>query len=54
MQDLNRKSRRSDYGKNNRSLFRRTIFLMAVLGIGMFLPLIAQLYKLQIVEQEEW
>ena len=53
MQDPNRKPRRSD-GKNNRSLFRRTIFLMVVLGIGMFLPLIAQLYKLQIVEQEEW
>ncbi len=53
MQDPNRKPRRSD-GKNNRSLFRRTIFLMVVLGIGMFLPLIAQLYKLQIVEHEEW
>ena len=53
MQDANRKPRRSD-GKNNRSLFRRTIFLMAVLGVGMFLPLVAQLYRLQIVEQEEW
>lgn len=53
MQDPNRKPRRSE-GKNNRSLFRRTIFLMAVLGVGMFLPLIAQLYRLQIVEQEEW
>ncbi len=53
MQDPNRKPRRSE-GKNNRSLFRRTIFLMVVLGIGMFLPLIAQLYKLQIVEHLEW
>ncbi len=53
MQDPNRKPRRSD-GRNNRSLFRRTIFLMVVLGIGIFLPLVAQLYKLQIVEQEEW
>lgn len=53
MQDQTRKPRRSD-GKNNRSLFRRTIFLMAVLGVGMFLPLIAQLYQLQIVEQEDW
>ncbi len=53
MQDPNRKPRRAD-GKNNRSLFRRTIFLMVVLGIGMFLPLIAQLYKLQIVEQKDW
>ena len=53
MQDPNRKPRRSE-GKNNRSLFRRTIFLMAVLGVGMFLPLAAQLYQLQIVEQEDW
>lgn len=53
MQDPNRKPRRSE-GKNNRSLFRRTIFLMAVLGVGIFLPLVAQLYRLQIVEQEEW
>lgn len=53
MQDPNRKPRRSD-GKNNRSLFRRTIFLMAALGVGVFLPLIVQLYKLQIVEHEDW
>lgn len=53
MQDPSRKPRRAD-GRNNRSLFRRTIFLMAVLGVGMFLPLIAQLYKLQIVEHLEW
>ena len=53
MQDPNRKPRRSD-GKNNRSLFRRTICLMVVLGIGIFLPLIAQLYKLQIVEHLDW
>ncbi len=53
MQDPNRKPRRSD-GKTNRSLFRRTICLMVVLGIGVFLPLIAQLYKLQIVEHLDW
>ena len=53
MQELDRKPRRSD-GKNNRSLFRRSIFLMVVLGVGVFLPLIAQLYKLQIVEHEDW
>ncbi|RAZ89654.1 penicillin-binding protein 2, partial [Klebsiella oxytoca] len=32
----------------------RTIFLLVVLGIGIFFPLVAQLYKLQIVEHEEW
>ncbi len=53
MQDPSRKPRRSE-GKNNRSLFRRTIFLMVVLGVGMFLPLAAQLYKLQIVEHDQW
>ena len=45
MQDPNRKPRRAD-GRNNRSLFRRTIFLLVVLGIGIFFPLVAQLYKL--------
>ena len=53
MKDLDHKPRRSE-GKNNRSLFRRTIFLMATLGVGMFLPLAAQLYRLQIVEHEQW
>jgi len=53
MQDPDRKPRRSD-GKNNRSLFRRTIFLMAALGVGIFMPLIAQLYKLQIAEHMAW
>ena len=54
MKDRNRTPRKGDHGRSNRSLFRRTIFLMAVLGIGMFLPLIAQLYKLQIVEHDYW
>ena len=54
MKDRDRTPRRGDHGRSNRSLFRRTIFLMVVLGIGMFLPLIAQLYKLQIVEHSYW
>ena len=54
MQDHDRTPRKGDHGRSNRSLLRRTIFLMAVLGIGMFLPLIAQLYKLQIVEHAYW
>ena len=54
MQDRDRTPRKGDHGRSNRSLFRRTIFLMAVLGVGMFLPLIAQLYKLQIVEHTYW
>ena len=54
MQDPNRTPRKGDHGRSNRSLFRRTIFLMVVLGIGMFLPLIAQLYKLQITEHTQW
>ena len=53
MKNADHKPRRSE-GKNNRSLFRRTIFLMVVLGIGIFLPLIGQLYKLQIVEHSQW
>ena len=54
MQEHDRTPRKGDHGRSNRSLFRRTIFLMVVLGVGMFLPLIAQLYKLQIVEHDYW
>ena len=54
MQGRDRTPRKGDHGRSNRSLFRRTIFLMVVLGVGMFLPLIAQLYKLQIVEHDYW
>lgn len=53
MQNADQKPRRPG-GKNNRSLFRRTIFLMVVLGIGIFIPLIGQLYKLQIAEHSQW
>ena len=55
MQDTNRKPRQNNVrAKNNRSLFRRTIFLMVVLGVLVFIPLIAQLYKLQIVQHDYW
>ena len=54
MQEPNRTHRKGDHGRSNRSLFRRTIFLMVVLGVGMFLPLISQLYRLQIVEHTYW
>ena len=54
MQEPKRPPRRSGQGRSNRSLFRRTIVLMLALGIGLFIPLVGQLYKLQIVEQEEW
>ena len=54
MQDHDRTPRKGDHGRSNRSLFRRTIVLMVALGVGMFLPLVAQLYKLQIVEHDYW
>lgn len=54
MQDPKRTTRRGDHGKSNRSLVRRTIALMVVLGIVMFFPLTARLYQLQIVEHTEW
>ena len=54
MQDHDRAPRKGDHGRSNRSLFRRTIILMVTLGVGMFLPLVAQLYKLQIVEHDYW
>lgn len=46
--------RRSAAGKNNRSLFRRTIFLMVCLGAVLFVPIVAQLWKLQITQHEYW
>ena len=33
MQEPNRTHRKGDHGRSNRSLFRRTIFLMVVLGV---------------------
>jgi len=54
MQESKRPPRRSDHGRSNRSLFRRTIALMLALGIGLFIPLVGQLYKLQIVEHAKW
>ncbi len=38
----------------NRSLLRRTIFLMVIFGFVLFIPLVVQLWKLQIVEHDEW
>ena len=54
MQEPKRPPRRSGQGRSNRSLFRRTIVLMLALGIGLFIPLVGQLYKLQIVEHAKW
>ena len=45
---------RRSAGKNNRSLFRRTIFLMVCLGVLLFIPLVAQLWKLQITQHDYW
>ena len=53
MANQEKKPRRSAE-KNNRSLFRRTVFLMVCLGVLCFLPLVYQLWKLQIVEQDYW
>ena len=46
--------RRKSAEKKNRSLFWRTVFLMVCLGVLLFIPLIAQLWKLQIVGHEDW
>lgn len=41
-------------GQGNRTLFRRTIFLMAVVGVLAFVPLVTQLAKLQIFQHDYW
>lgn len=38
----------------NRSLLRRTIALMMVFGVALFIPLGMQLWKLQITQHDEW
>ena len=53
MSNTDRTPRRERSG-GNRSLFRRTIFLMVALGILVFIPLIGQLYKLQILQHTDW
>jgi len=40
--------------KKNRNLFRRTVFLMVCLGVLLFIPLVMQLWKLQITEHDRW
>lgn len=41
-------------GQGNRSLFRRTIFLLGVVGVLAFVPLVAQLVKLQLFQHDYW
>lgn len=53
MQTPNQQPRRSA-GKNNRSLFRRTVFLMVCLGVLTFVPLVMQLWKLQVKQHDYW
>ena len=49
-----RKKRRSALGRDNRSMFWRTLVLMALLGVVCFLPLVRQLWKLQISQHDYW
>lgn len=53
MANQERKPRRSAQ-KGNRSLFRRTVFLMVCLGVLLFIPLVATLWKIQVVEHDYW
>lgn len=53
MAEHEKKARRSA-DKSNRSLFRRTVFLMVLMGVLLFIPLVTQLWKLQIAEHSQW
>ena len=53
MAEQEKKPRRSA-SKGNRSLLHRTVFLLLILGIVAFIPLVKQLWRLQIVEHEKW
>lgn len=45
---------RGGRGKSNRSLLRRTVVLMAVMGVAVFIPLVVQLVRLQIFQYDDW
>ena len=53
MAEQERRPRRSAQ-KNNRSLFKRTVFLLVCLGVFAFLPILLNLWKLQITDHEYW
>lgn len=41
-------------GQGNRSLFRRTIFLLGAVGVLAFTPLVVQLVRLQLFQHDYW
>ncbi len=41
-------------GQGNRTLFRRTIFLLVIVGVLAFIPLVVQLTRLQIFQHDYW
>ncbi len=48
------RAKREAAGKRaNRTVFWRTVFLMFVFGVALFVPLFVQLYRLQIVQHDE-
>ena len=53
MANQEKRPRRSA-GKSNRSLFRRTVFMMVCLGVLCFIPLVWKLWQIQIVEHDYW
>ena len=53
MANQEKRPRRSA-GKSNRSLFRRTVFIMVCLGVLCFIPLVWKLWQIQIVEHDYW
>ena len=53
MEKQQKKPRKSDR-RANRSLLRRTIVLLVIFGILVFIPVSIQLWKLQIVENDKW
>ena len=46
--------RRKSAEKKNRNLFWRTVILMVCLGVLLFIPLVKQLWKLQITQHDYW
>lgn len=46
------KDRKQQESRSKRLVFRRTVLLMALFGVGIFLPLIGQIWNIAVVEHD--
>ena len=54
MDKLRKHSRKQQDRRANRNILYRIVFFMAVFGVALFIPLVVQLWKIQITEHDTW